>query len=74
MPVTPWVAYPPKTWVKSKQSVAYTALWNMLDYAALAIPAGIADKEKDAITEDWSSHSPRNDADEFNKAQCKLIR
>lgn len=71
MPVTPWVAYRPKTWVKSHQTVAYTALWNLLNYTALAIPAGKANKEIDVVDEEWLAYQPRNEADAFNKEQCE---
>lgn len=73
MPVLPWVAYPPKTWVKSKQSVSYTSIWNLLNYSALAIPAIVADKELDKPTEEWMKYEPKNDSDKFNKEQCKWI-
>lgn len=71
MPVLPWVAYPPKTWVKSKQSVSYTSIWNLLNYSALAIPATVADRELDKPTEEWAAYKPRNDSDKFNKEQCE---
>lgn len=73
MPVLPWVGYPPKTWVKSKQSVSYTAIWNLSNYSALAIPAIVADKELDKPTEEWTKYVPRNDSDKFNKEQCELL-
>lgn len=73
MPVLPWVAYPPKTWVKSKQSVSYTAIWNLLNYSALAIPATLANKEMDKPGEEWSGYRPKNDSDKFNKEQCEWI-
>lgn len=71
MPVLPWVAFPPKTWVKSKQWVGYTALWNLLDYAALTIPVTTADPVLDQPSEEWLSHIARNEADDFNHKQCK---
>ncbi len=72
-PVLPWVAYSPKTWVKSKQSVGYTAIWNFLSYSALAIPVATAIKSSDQPGKEWMEYVPRNDADEFNKEQCECI-
>lgn len=72
MPVLPWVAYPPKTWVKSKQSVAYTALWNCLNYTSLAIPAIVADKSLDQPDQEWINHVPRNPTDDFNHKQYDI--
>jgi amidase len=71
MPVLPWVNYAPKTWVKSNQKVCYTALWNLLNYASLTVPVTTADPALDQPTEDWNSYQPRNEADAFNKEQCK---
>ena len=73
MPVLPWVAYPPKTWVKSMQSVSYTSIWNLLNYSSLAIPATVADKKLDRPSEEWTVYKPKNDADKFNKEQCQSI-
>lgn len=74
MPVLPWVAFPPKIWVKSKQSVAYTAIWNLVNYASLTIPATVADASLDQPDSDWKSHIPRNETDEFNHMQCRSFQ
>jgi amidase len=72
MPNTPWVGYKPWTWVKSSAYVGYTSIWNLLGYAALAMPITTVDREKDGPDEDWVAHVPRNASDEFNKAQCEF--
>lgn len=76
MPVMPLVGYRPKTWVKSKAWLGYTAIWNLLNYAAVTVPVAKADRELDAVgggkNTDWEAHSPRNDSDAINHAQCKL--
>jgi len=72
MPVLPWVSFPPKTWVKSKQWVGYTAHWNFVDYAALTIPATTADPALDQPDENWKSHVPRNESDDFNHKQYDI--
>lgn len=73
MPNTPWVGYKPWTWVKSHQYVGYTSVWNLLDYAALAMPVTVATATKDILEldQEWLRHVPRNKSDEFNKMQCK---
>lgn len=78
MPVQPFVGFKPKTWVKSNQYVGYTAMWNLLDFAALAFPTGNCDPSSidlDAEPGDgrtsWNKHVPRNVSDEFNWKQCK---
>ena len=73
MPVTPWVGYKPKQWVQSKQWLGYTSIWNFLNYAAMTIPVGAADPVLDRPDQGWLSHTPRNDADAFNKAQCMFL-
>lgn len=70
MPVLPWVAFPPKVWVKSKQWVGYTAIWNFVNYAALTIPYTTVDPVLDRPSEEWKNHVPRNESDEFNHKQC----
>lgn len=71
MPVTPWVGYPPNTWVKSHQYVGYTSVWNFVNYAALTMPVTTVSREHDQIDESWRRHVPRNASDEFNHKQCK---
>jgi amidase len=70
-PVLPWVAFKPKTWVESKQIVAYTAIWNLLNWTSLTIPAGVAEPALDQPDEEWKSHIPRNETDKYNHEQCK---
>lgn len=75
MPVTPWVGYRPGEWVKSSQYLGYTSLWNLVDWAALAIPLGVASKEKDqGYYKEWNERTTRSVADEFNKKQCKSFQ
>ncbi|OJD31820.1 general amidase [Diplodia corticola] len=69
MPLFPWVNYKPKTWVKSKQWLGYSALWNLLNYAALAVPATRVAAELDQPGEEWKNHVPRNESDRFNHEQ-----
>ncbi|KAJ5781165.1 hypothetical protein N7457_006325 [Penicillium paradoxum] len=73
MPVSPWVGYRPKTWVKSKQWMGYTAIWNLLDYAAVTVPVARAHREIDLVGEGvnvgWEGHSIRNESDAFNYSQ-----
>ncbi|KAL4802986.1 amidase signature domain-containing protein [Aspergillus unguis] len=78
LPVTPWVGYKPKTWVKSNQWLGYTALYNLLDYAAVTVPVGTADEkldhpdiDSDAIRE-WKEHVVRNASDKFNYEQYDI--
>ncbi|CAG8909844.1 unnamed protein product [Penicillium egyptiacum] len=77
MPVLPWVGYKPKTWVKSKQWLGYTAMWNLLDYAAVTIPVARADRSLDSVgsgcNAEWEGHSIRNESDAFNYLQCKWL-
>ena len=78
MPVTPWVGYRPKSWVVSAQWLGYTALWNLLDYAAVTVPVTCADARVDCpesnrdseINRAWREHVPRNESDRFNYLQC----
>lgn len=72
MPVLPWVAFTPKTWVKSKQWVGYTAHWNFVNYACLTFPAAIADPSLDEATDEWRTHVPRNESDRFNHQQYNI--
>lgn len=75
LPVTPWVGYKPKTWVKSFQWLGYTALYNLLNYAAVTVPVIAADEELDTPENDkeWAAHVPRNESDRFNYEQCMLL-
>lgn len=76
MPIIPWVGYKPKTWVKSNQWLGYTAMFNLLNYAAVTIPVARADRELDAVggggDTEWEGHRVRNESDKFNYAQCEL--
>ncbi|KAL2862045.1 amidase signature enzyme [Aspergillus pseudodeflectus] len=74
LPVTPWVGYKPKTWVVSKQWLGYTALYNLLNYAAVTVPVATADPELDdpRKDEEWSGHVPRNESDRFNHQQYDI--
>ncbi|KAL2831783.1 amidase signature domain-containing protein [Aspergillus cavernicola] len=74
LPVTPWVGYKPKTWVESKQWLGYTALFNLLDYAAVTAPVGKADENLDFPERDaeWMAHVVRNESDGFNYRQYDI--
>ncbi|PYI18845.1 amidase signature enzyme [Aspergillus violaceofuscus CBS 115571] len=80
MPVTPWVGYRPKSWVVSAQWLGYTALWNLLDYAAVTVPVTCADAGVDCpegnsdseIIREWRAHVPRNASDRFNYLQYDI--
>ncbi|KAL4916678.1 amidase signature domain-containing protein [Aspergillus aurantiobrunneus] len=74
LPVTPWVGYKPKTWVKSSQWLGYTALFNLLNYAAVTVPVATADEELDNPETDreWTEHIPRNQSDKFNHEQYDI--
>ncbi|CAG8083010.1 unnamed protein product [Penicillium olsonii] len=72
MPSTAWVGYKPWTWVKSNAYVGYTSIWNLLGYAALAMPITTVSREKDVPDQNWLDHVPRNDGDEFNKCQYDI--
>ncbi|RAH56459.1 amidase signature enzyme [Aspergillus piperis CBS 112811] len=69
MPVTPWVGYRPKSWVVSSQWLGYTALWNLLNYAAVTVPVAKVDGVLDQPDQEWLEHVPRNDSDRFNWEQ-----
>lgn len=72
MPVAPWVGMRPKIWVQSQQYCGYTAMWNLLDYAALTMPVGTVDSAlDDPETHDgWRRYgdesSTRGYTDKFN--------
>ena len=66
MPVTPWVGMKPKTWVQSQQYCGYTAIWNLLNYSALAIPAGVVDRKLDEPDDDWKQYKGNGFSDQFN--------
>ncbi|GIJ90666.1 hypothetical protein Asppvi_009627 [Aspergillus pseudoviridinutans] len=72
MPVTPWVGFKPKTWVRSNQWLGYTSLWNLLNYAAVTMPVTSADPVLDQPGQDWLAHTPRNQSDEFNHSQYDI--
>jgi hypothetical protein len=59
-------------WVVSKQWLGYTALYNLLNYAAVTVPVAMADAKLDdpSKDEEWSGHVPRNESDKFNHEQC----
>lgn len=46
--------------------VGYTKVWNLLDYAALSLPAGRVDRRIDPRTEKLAGYEPRNDLDRWN--------
>lgn len=71
MPVMAWVNFKPRTWVESKQLLGYSALWNLLDYAALTVPITKVDPVVDAPGSEWLEHKPRNESDAFNHQQCE---
>jgi amidase len=77
MPVLPWVGYKPKTWVRSKQWLGYTAMWNLLDYAGVTVPVTRADRGLDSVggglNAEWEGHSIRNESDAFNYLQCECF-
>jgi amidase len=66
MPVIPWVGMKPKTWVQSQQYCGYTAIWNLLNYTALAIPAGVVDRKLDVPDEAWKTYEGNGFSDQFN--------
>ncbi|KAJ6009958.1 hypothetical protein N7522_004974 [Penicillium canescens] len=76
MPVLPWVGYKPKTWVRSKQWLGYTAMWNLLDYAGVTVPVTRADRGLDSVggglNAEWEGHSIRNESDAFNYLQYDI--
>ena len=68
-PVLPWVNMRPKTWVKSQQCCAYTAQWNLLNYASVVVPAIVVDKRLDEPDQAWKDHTARSFSDKFNHDQ-----
>jgi len=50
--------------------VGYTKVWNVLDYTALTIPAGVVSKELDQAQ--LPQYQPRNDIDRWNWDQYDL--
>jgi amidase len=70
-PVQTYTGYRPRTWVRSKQWVGYTAIWNWLGYASLAVPVTTIGEEFSAADEQWEKHVPRNESDQFNKEICR---
>lgn len=78
MPVTPWVGMRPKVWVKSQQYVGYSALWNLVDYAALTVPVGIVDSIvddpiRDEAWKEYGKSQTRSFTDEFNHAMYEEL-
>jgi amidase len=69
-PVQTFTGFRPRTWVKSKQWVGYTAIWNWLGFASLAVPVTTITEENSTADEEWKSHVPRNDSDRFNWEIC----
>lgn len=52
--------------------VAYTGIWNILDYAAVNFPSGFTvDKNQDRVPEDFS---PLSDLDKEINDECELAR
>lgn len=81
LPVTPWVGYTPKTWVKSSQNVGYTALYNLLNYAAVTVPVGVVEAGEAGVdakgAQDWNAWRDikewRSESDRFNWEQCEFV-
>lgn len=77
MPITPWVGYKPKMWVRSNQWLGYTAMFNLLNYASVTVPVGKAHRGLDAVGDgrspEWEGHVARNESDVFNYDQCESI-
>lgn len=69
MPVLPWVGFKPKTWVQSQQYCGYTAIWNLLNYASLVVPATAVDPALDQPDEAWRNYAPKGFTDDFNHKQ-----
>ena len=63
--------------MQSNQWLGYTALFNLLNYAAVTAPIGKADGELDhpvaGIDNEWKGYAPRNKADRFNYDQCMFF-
>ncbi|PLB50669.1 amidase [Aspergillus steynii IBT 23096] len=72
MPTSTWVGYAPGTWTSGAQYVGYTSIWNLLGYAALAVPVTTASRAKDQPDEDWRAHVPRNESDRFTREQYDI--
>ncbi|EQL34317.1 glutamyl-tRNA (Gln) amidotransferase [Blastomyces dermatitidis ATCC 26199] len=72
MPVMAWVNFKPRTWVESKQLLGYSALWNLLDYAALTVPITKVDPVIDAPDSEWIGYKARNESDAFNHKQYNV--
>lgn len=75
MPVTPWVGLKPKAWSHRTQWLGYTAIFNLLNYAAATVPVGKVDVQLDrpAAGDEWSKHVPRNEPDAFAHGQCEFF-
>lgn len=75
MPVTPWVGLKPKTWAHNTQWLGYTAIFNLLNYAAVTVPVGKADAKLDRPNagDEWARHIPRNKPDTFSHGQCEFL-
>ncbi|KAJ5114992.1 Amidase [Penicillium alfredii] len=69
MPNTPWVGYKPWTWIKSHAYVGYTSIWNLLGYAALAVPVTTVSRTMDLPDEEWLGDVPKNASERFNIEQ-----
>ncbi|KAL4969353.1 amidase signature domain-containing protein [Aspergillus stella-maris] len=71
LPVTPWVGYRPKEWVKSSQWLGYSAVFNLLDYAGVTVPVSTVDEGLDKPDASWEEYGEqvRHEADRFNWAQ-----
>lgn len=73
MPNTPWVGYMPWTWIKSHAYVGYTSIWNLLGYAALAVPVTTVSRTMDLPDEAWVGDVPKNASERFNIEQCMFL-
>lgn len=61
----------PREWVQSYAWVGYTAVWNWLGYASLAVPVTTIDADNSAPDTEWAAHVPRNPSDQYNWEHCK---
>ncbi|KAJ5232956.1 hypothetical protein N7468_005912 [Penicillium chermesinum] len=56
----------------SKQWMGYTAIWNLLNYAAVTVPVAKASGDLHSVgggkNADWEAYPPRNESDEFDYA------
>lgn len=66
MPTTQWVGLRPKAWVKADMYCGYTAIVNLLNWTAFAIPAITVSKGKDQPSQEWKDHKARSFSDGFN--------